>query len=210
MQFYSIFIKKFLTITFFSLYNSNKYRISIEVNVSDKNQMKFSTFSLSSSQLEEFEQIAKKYSSTSGYKWLSSSQIPTAIPESLRNKLQSAMLMWERTNSSSVFLVFNNIRLDQKDNSLDQQPFGIVVNSSGASTYGIFIDHGNWQNRTTPITPEVLNILESTSLGNYFPLCEEVSKNSSGSLSDLKNTSHEGAFKKMINRLRVSINQNSA
>ncbi|OGQ44919.1 MAG: hypothetical protein A2W63_04730 [Deltaproteobacteria bacterium RIFCSPLOWO2_02_44_9] len=185
-------------------------RLVTQLVVSDKNQMKVTTLSLSSSQLEEFEQIAKQYTSTSGFKWLSSSEIPTAIPKSLRNKLKSAMLMWERTSSSSVFLVFNNMRFDQKDNSLDQQPFGIVVNSSGASTYGIFIDHGNWQNRTTPITPEVLNILESTSLGNYFPLYEEVSKNSSGSLSDLKNTSHEGAFKEMINRLRVSINQNSA
>ncbi len=171
--------------------------------------MKFSTFPLSSSQVEEFEQIAKKYNSTSGYKWLSSSQIPTAIPDSLRNKLQSAMLMWERTNSSSVFLVFNNIRLDQKDNSLDQEPFGIVVNSSGASTYGIFLHHGDWLNRTTPITPEVRKILDSTSLGNYFPLYE-VSQNSSGSLTDLKNTSHEGAFKEMINKLWISINQNSA
>jgi hypothetical protein len=171
--------------------------------------MKFNTLSLSSSQLEEFEQIAKQINSTSGFKWLSSSEIPTAIPESLRDKLKSAMLMWERTSSSSVFLVFNNMRFDQKDNSLDQQPFGIIVNSSGASTYGIFIDHGNWPNRTTPITPEVLKVLESTSLGNYFPL-SEVSQKSSGSLGDLKNTSHEGALKEMINKLRISINQNSA
>ena len=128
-------------------------RLVTQLVVSDKNQMKVTTLSLSSSQLEEFEQIAKQYTSTSGFKWLSSSEIPTAIPKSLRNKLKSAMLMWERTSSSSVFLVFNNMRFDQKDNSLDQQPFGIVVNSSGASTYGIFIDHGNWQNRTTPITP---------------------------------------------------------
>jgi hypothetical protein len=171
--------------------------------------MKFTTFSLSSSQLDEFEQIAKRYNSTSGFKWLPSSEIPKAIPEPLRNKLKSAMLMWERTSSSSVFLVFNNIRFDQKDNSLDQQPFGIVVNSSGASTYGIFIDHGNWQNRSIPITPEVISILESTSLGNYFPFREEVSQNSSGSLTDLKNTSHGSAFKEMISELKVSINQKS-
>ncbi len=171
--------------------------------------MKFSTFSISSSQVEEFEQIAKKCNSSSGYKWFSSSQIPSAIPESLRNKLPSAMLMWERRSSSSVFLVFNNIRLDHKDNALDQEPFGIVVNALGASTYGIFIHHGDWLNRTTPITPEVQKILESTSLGNYFPLYE-VPQSSSGSLTDLKNTSHEWAFKKMINKLLVSINENSA
>lgn len=171
--------------------------------------MKFTTFSLNSSQLDEFEQIAKQYNSTGGFKWLSSSEIPKAIPKPLRDKLKSALLMWERTNSSSVFLVFNNIRFDQKDNSFDQHPFGIVVNSSGANTYGIFIDHGNWQNRTTPITPEVISILESSSLGNYFPLCEKISQNSSGSLTDIKNTSHGSAFQEMISELKVSINQKS-
>jgi hypothetical protein len=117
--------------------------------------------------------------------------------------------MWERTSSSSIFLIFNGIRLDQKDNALDQEPFGIVINSTGASTYGIFIHHGDWPNRTTPITSEVQKILESTSLGNYFPL-NEVPQSSSGSLTDLQNTSHERAFNKTIDRLLVSINKNSA
>ena len=170
--------------------------------------MEFSTFSLSSSHIEEFEQIAKECNATSGYKWLPSSRIPSAIPESLRKQMTSALLMWEPTSSGSVYLVVNGIRHDQKDNALDQEPFGIVVNATGASAYGIFAHHGNWPNRTTPITPEVQKILESTSLGNYFPL-DEVPQSSSGPLTDLKNTSHEGAFRTIVNKL-VSINKNSA
>ena len=89
--------------------------------------MEFSTFSLSSSHIEEFEQIAKECNATSGYKWLPSSRIPSAIPESLRKQMTSALLMWEPTSSGSVYLVVNGIRHDQKDNALDQEPFGIVV-----------------------------------------------------------------------------------
>ena len=122
--------------------------------------------------------------------------------------MPSALLMWERNSSSSVFLVFNGMRLDKKDNAIDQEPFGIVINSTGANTYGIFVHHGDWPNRTIPITSEVQKILESTSLGNYFPLTE-VPQSSSGPLTELKNTSHEGAFKKTINELLIHINKNS-
>jgi hypothetical protein len=165
--------------------------------------MKISTYSISSSQGAEFEELSKKCKLEAGYKWLSSTEIPSAIPDSLRSKMQSALLMWERTTSGSIYLVCNGIRLDKPFNELDQEPFGIVVNSSGASTYGLFIHHGNWNNRTIPITPEVRQVLDSTSLGNYFPL-GEVSSNSSGALSELRRTSHEGAFKAVLQILTSS------
>jgi hypothetical protein len=117
--------------------------------------------------------------------------------------MTSALLMWERTSSGSIYLVCNGIRHDVKDNALDQEPFGIVVHSSGASPSGIFIHHGDWRRRTTPITPAVSQVLDSTSLGNYFPLGETPS-GSSGPLADLSDTSHEGAFKTMLQKLKLS------
>ena len=165
--------------------------------------MELSTYSISSTQRAEFEELAQKCKLESGYKWLSSSEIPSAIPEPLRSKMPSALLMWERTSSGCVYLVCNGMRLDKKDNALDQEPFGIVVHSSGASTSGIFIHHGDWRNRTTPITPGVRLVLDSTSLGNYFPL-GEVPSGSSGPLSDLSETSHEGAFRTMLQILTSS------
>ena len=162
--------------------------------------MEFSTHSISSTQRAEFEEIAKERELESGYKWLSSSEIPSAIPVSLRSKMTSALLMWERTSSGSVYLVCNGIRRDEKDNALDQEPFGIVVHSSGASRSGTFIHHGAWDDRTIDITPEVTQVLESTSIGNYFPLGEAPS-GSSGPLSDLSGTSHEGAFRTVLKQL---------
>ena len=64
----------------------------------------------------------------------------------------------------------------------------------------LFAHHGDWQNRTVPITDEVREVLSSTSLGSYFPL-SEVPSASSGPLSDLKRTSHEGALHTLNTRL---------
>jgi hypothetical protein len=101
--------------------------------------MQFSIYSITSTQRAEFEELAKKRKLESGYAWLSSSEIPSAIPASLRSKMISALLMWERTSSGCMYLVCNGIRLDEKDNALDQEPFGVVVHSSGASPTGILV-----------------------------------------------------------------------
>ena len=165
--------------------------------------MEYSTLSISSTQREEFEKLAKERELESGYKWLSTTELPSAIPVSLRSKLTSALLMWDRTSSGSVYLLCNGIRLDSKVNQLDQEPFGILVHSSGASHSGTFIHHGAWDGRTVDITPEVTQVLQSTSLGNYFPL-GEVPSDSSGPLSDLSGTSHEGAFNSVVKALARS------
>ena len=117
--------------------------------------MKFSIHKIEASAIQEFEKVADRCNSSAGFEWLSSSEIPSAIPKSLREKMHSALMMWEHTNSSALHLVFNGIRIDEKNNSLDQEPFGIVVNSTGVNPIGIFIHHGDWNNRTIPITPDI-------------------------------------------------------
>ena len=162
--------------------------------------MKASMHSLTSTEQAEFEALSRGLGIDAGYKWLSPAEYPTAIPASLREKFPSALLMWERTSSGCTQIVCNGIRLDAKANALDQEPFGVVVYSSGVSTGGVFIHHGSWDNRTVQITSEVTQTLESTGLGNYFPL-GEVPSQSSGPLSDMSRTSHEGAFNAVISQL---------
>jgi hypothetical protein len=61
----------------------------------------------------------------------------------------------------------------------------------------MFCHHGDWLHRTTEVTPAVREVLDSTSLANYFPL-GEVPATSSGPLSALAGTSHDGAFKRSL------------
>ena len=111
--------------------------------------------------------------------------------------------MWEHTSSGAVYLVCNGIRPCTKHNALDQEPFGIVVHSTGSSERGIFVHHGNSKKRTVDLPVAVKNIFESTSFDKYYPLAE-IPKSSSGILDELKNTSHEGAFRKVISTITRS------
>lgn len=155
---------------------------------------------ISTTQQAEFENLAANFKIKAGYKWLQPNAMPSAIPDSLRNKMTSALLMWEQTSSGAIYIICNGVRIDNKDNALDQEPFGIVVHSSGSASWGLFLHHGNWKNRTIKITSEITQILESTSLDKYFPL-GEVPVSSSGPLNDLKNTSHAGAFRTVIKNI---------
>lgn len=162
--------------------------------------MNFSTRSITCTQRAEFEELARGLHTTAGYRWIRRDQIPTAVPQTLRKKTPRALLMWERKPSGDTYLVCNGLRVDLKADALDHEPFGVVVHSSGASTGGVFIHHGGWRGRTTPLTPELRTALESTSLADYFPLAGAPSA-SSGPLSDLSRTPHAGAFAATLARL---------
>lgn len=162
-----------------------------------QNGMKVSVRSIASTQLVELDDLARQPDRDAGYRWLETAEIPTVIPEALRRKFTSALLMWERTSTGGTYLICNGIRLDQRANALDQEPFGVVVHTSGPSPSGVLIHHGGWTDRTVTITPAIRSVLESTSVGNYFPL-GEVPSSSGGALSDLKETSHHGAFRAVV------------
>lgn len=162
--------------------------------------MKTSILSLTSTQQAEFEALSRKLGSSAGYRWLSGKGIPSRVPGTLRSKMPAALMMWERTSSRCTVIVCNGVRVDKAARALDQEPFGVAVYSSGASTAGVFVHHGSWKGRTVRITPEVQGILNSTVLANYFPLGGAPSK-SSGPLSDLSGTPHEGAFRAALQGL---------
>jgi hypothetical protein len=159
--------------------------------------MKTSVLSLTSTQKSEFEKLANIFPYGSGYIKLPHEKLPTAIPKSLRKKMPIAVLMFEKTTDAHTYIVCNGIRHDKKANALDQEPFGVVVYSTGSSPSGVFIHHGKWARRSVPITPELQGNLTSTGLGDYFPLTD-IPSASSGPISDLKRTSQEGAFKTMM------------
>lgn len=162
--------------------------------------MKTSVLSLTSTQKSEFEGIANNFPYGAGYIRLTQDKLPSAIPESLRNKMPLAILMFEKTTDGRTYIVCNGIRYDEKTNALDQEPFGVAVYSTGSSPEGVFIHHGTWRRRSIPITQDIKGVLTSTGLGDYFPLTD-IPTVSSGQLSELRKTSQEGAFNIMMNEI---------
>jgi hypothetical protein len=162
--------------------------------------MKVCVLSLTSTQQSEFDEIVEGLPYGSGYIKKDRKQLPSAIPESLRQKFEVAMLMFEKTTAGHTYIVCNGIRYDEKANALDQEPFGVSVHSTGSSPVGYFIHHGEWRGRSVPIASEIGDILQSTGLGEYFPLAG-IPSASSGPLSDLSETSQGAAFKTMMTEI---------
>ncbi len=168
----------------------------------EEGKMNFCINPLKSTEVEEVEELAKDFwgSDEGGYRRLSKQNVPNFIAEGLREKLYAAMLMGQKTSDGTLCLVVNCIRLDLNDNAIDQNPFGIILYTSGASTQGVYIQHGNWHERSIVLTPELKRIITSTSMGDYYPLNNEP-PNSSVPLFELGPTAHEGAFNTVLNYL---------
>ncbi len=139
--------------------------------------MKFCLHEINSELQNEINNIINEFPNGSYNKMLSNADIISVIPELLKNKITHAVLMIKKKTNTEIFLICNGVRHDIKTKALDDQPFGIIIKSTGCSTSGYIIQHVNWIDRTKNITQEILNVLNSTTLKDYFPLSETPIKN---------------------------------
>ena len=151
---------------------------------------------LSTSQQDEI----SKYSNVSGWRIIRKESIPSVFPQDFRKKMDSAMLIEAPTSTGGTYLVFNARRVDSNDKAIDQEPFGMIVHSTGPASSGMFCHHGDWPGRTTkPPSAFWKHVIES-GIGNYF-LSNPPTGAQSGSLAELPEGDHE-AFKRMIGGIR--------
>lgn len=91
--------------------------------------------------------------------------------------------------------MYNFHRID--DNMVDEHPYGVMMLSGSVAISGSFLDHGNWPQRTQPITPEHLNRINPSEIGDYFLENPKYGINS-GSFEEIPE-SDCNAFKTFIN-----------
>lgn len=101
---------------------------------------KYSWLTLTTTQCKEIESENMK----SGWKRLSQENLPSVLPSEFRNKIDSAVMIAAPTSTGGTYLVYNNLRVDQKASALDQDPFALIVHSTGPSPNGVLIHHGKW------------------------------------------------------------------
>ena len=94
----------------------------------------------------------------------------------------------------------NAVRVDEKVGMLDHEPFAVSVLSSGASTGGIFVHHGDWEGRSEAAPTGFWDKVEESGIGDYF-LANPPSNSTGGALGDLP-TSHQNAFYRSVELLR--------
>lgn len=161
--------------------------------------MKESWINISTEQQDELNQ----YTRQPGWRVVAQGALPGVFPERLRNKIDSALAIAAETSTGGTYLVFSALRVDSKDRAIDMQPLGLIVHSTGVSSSGVFLDHGDWPGRTESAPPEFWEQVNRDGVGDYFYARPPADK-TSGTLEDLS-IQHRGAFRAAVQAIRNRI-----
>jgi hypothetical protein len=133
-----------------------------------------------------------------GWTILPTARLTDVLPPTLVPKVDSVMVVAERTSTGGTYLMLNALRIDGQE--IDQQPFGLIVSSTGASSSGVWIDHGGWPERTSDPPIGFWEYVEQSGIGGYF-YANPPANARSGTLDQLVG-GHRGAFSKIVDVLR--------
>jgi hypothetical protein len=150
--------------------------------------------SLSSSHRDECERVSR--ASGSGWWRVSKSDIPSFVPSGMRAKLDGGLWVVSGSSSGVTYMMFGAERVDLPADSLDIQPFGMAVYSSGASGGMALIHHGGWISRSAALPTDFGSIASSCSSGSYF-FSRPPEGKTSGTLDELS-PGHKVAFDRIL------------
>ncbi|MGV2337787.1 MAG UNVERIFIED_CONTAM: hypothetical protein LVR18_28130 [Planctomycetaceae bacterium] len=124
------------------------------------------------------------------YRVLSQEQIPDGvISPTLKTKLHNVLIMCSGdATTGRLYTMLNYNRVDGDE--IDQMPYGIAYDGSGPIPSGVLVQHGDYENRTTPL-PEGFH--EFVAQSGMYPL-QEMPTNPSGRISDLNIGSQQKGF----------------
>jgi hypothetical protein len=161
---------------------------------------KSSCFTFTTTQINEFESEDMR----SGWRLIPKESLPSVLPPEFRKKIDSAVMIAAPTSTGGTYLVYNNLRVEQKARAVDQEPFALIVHSTGPSPNGVLIHHGKWEERTiTDIPKEFWDHVSESGVGNYY-YAHPPAGLSCGTLDKLPE-GHRKAFDRIVARIRTGL-----
>lgn len=140
------------------------------------------------------------------YRILPREALSGILPEPLINKFTNFFIMASGTSSGNVYYMANGNRIDFNDNAVDQMPFGLAFVGDNPIASGCFIQHGDWENRTTTPPNEFWLEIRSSGIPTHYPL-SELPTESSGKITDLKIDSQHHAFSNIVETLKEQVGE---
>lgn len=124
------------------------------------------SFSLS----EEGRREAEALSKTPAWKRFGGSDIPNLLPVKLRARTVEVVAVSAPASTGGTVLMLNVYRADARASKFDEQPVLILVNSTGASTFAVSIDHADHEGRSAAfVLPEDFGSeVTSSGIANYY------------------------------------------
>jgi len=161
--------------------------------------VKFDYFSLSGQNRSDWETLCPLNS----YVVVEPAAFGFPIPKSLLQKSYKIVVACSGYFDNEItFYMANLLRIDGSE--IDQNPFGFAFLGPTATTSGYLIQHGNWINRTTPLT-----IDRTIDFGNFLGspnfIVQGIPEHPTGKLSDLQIASHRNAFTILNERIKIDI-----
>lgn len=105
-----------------------------------------------------------------GWRLIPGHEAPSFLPQKLRVRTVELLSVAVPTSTGGIAVMFNLRRPDLKPREIDQQPFLVVVDSTGCRTAGVFIDHGDWEGRSSSfqLPQSFVGEVTSSGIANYF------------------------------------------
>ena len=153
------------------------------------------------------EEIAEinEYDMKPGWRIMPQEQTPKVFRGSFKEKTDSVVAITAQTSTGGSYLVYSANRIDIKDKANDIEPFGLIVHSTGASTWGMFIHHGDWVGRTEKPPAGIWDEIERSGIGNYY-LSNPSSSKKEGALDELPN-GHRKGFDEIVKAIRAQVDK---
>jgi hypothetical protein len=166
--------------------------------------LKVTAFTFSQDQRERLHRVVPEI----GWAILSSTELVGILPDSYVKKIDAVIAVSCPTSSGGSCLMLNSLRVDIRTRLIDQDPLGVFVNSTGLSSSGVLVHHGDWDDRSWEASSELWRDVEESGVGKYY-LSNPPAGIRSGSLAELpKGTS--GALETVLKALRVRKTTSSA
>jgi hypothetical protein len=160
-------------------------------------QYKVSWVKLSTGQQDEVDALLRP----PGWRIIAARDLPSVFPQPFRTKIDSALLIAERTSTGGTYLAVSANRVDAKAEAIDIEPMGVIVHSTGSGSTGAFIHHGSWAGRTQAPPSGFWRSVTVSGIRDYF-LANPPQGLREGSLDQLP-TAHRGAFDAIVQVLRA-------
>lgn len=138
-----------------------------------------------------------------GWRIVPSNQLRRVFPESFRQKIDSAVLLSVPTSTGGVYLAYSANRVDHKSRKIDIELFGLIVHSTGPSSSGVFLHHGDWDGRTESPPDGFWDTTSRSGIGDYF-FSNPPAGLHEGTLGQLPK-GHRGAFDALVREIRARV-----
>lgn len=119
-----------------------------------------------------------------GWSLISRNELEGILPERYVSKVDSVIGLSAPTSTGGTCLMFTNLRVDTGAHVIDQDPLGFFLSSSGVSSTGALVHHGDWDDRSREASTTLWREVEESGIGGYFATSPPEGRRS-GSLTEL-------------------------